>query len=103
MADSDSGSQFGDLIDQLIRDRDDGIGDDDQSDLSDLSDFDEFLGQPFIRWTMVGQQAAKRLDSCIGRPSEADVFQPNRPRQRIAVQHYFLQLFPNELFEKIVE
>ena len=49
MADSDSGSEFGDLINQLIRDRDEGFGDDDQSDLSvlsvhtsDLSDFDEF-------------------------------------------------------------
>mgnify|MGYP003416769135 FL=1 len=45
--DSDSGSEFGDYIRDLVRDRDDALGVDDQSDVSvssvhtdDLSDFD---------------------------------------------------------------
>ena len=76
MADSDSGSEFSDLINQQIRDRTEGIGDDYQSDLSvssvhtpELSDFDEFEDYEYeydsFGWTVVGRRAAELVNSPV--------------------------------------
>lgn len=110
---SDSGSEFGDLIDQLIAERAQGLGVDNQSDISvstvhtaDLSDFDSEVEIDSSESDAEVDSDAEWVDIIEDfekEPFESE-FGPTMPLGLDAKPvEYFLQLFPETLFQKIKE